>query len=221
MNTPSQQHQQVWNLLPWLANGTADAHQVREAEAHLSHCAECRAELARERQLAAGLRLPAQAAPETELGLQRLMARLDQGGVAAAQPASQRRAPVSRTRGALLALVGIGLVELLALVALVFAAWHLSQPSPAPGEPAYVTLSQATATPQAARLRLVFDPQRPTAELTALLQAEQLQVVAGPSAAGVWSLGGTGLTDADAVAQRLRLVPGVLLAEALAPEVAP
>lgn len=221
MNTISQEHQQVWNLLPWLANGTASAAQAREAEAHLRQCPECRAELDRERQLAAGLRLPAQSAPQPELGLQRLMERLDQADAATARPGPVRSRRVSRVRGATLALVGIGLVELLALVALVFAAWRLAQPSAAPGEPAYVTLSQASNVPQAARLRLVFDPQRPVAELNALLQAEQLQVVAGPSAAGVWSLDGPGAADADKVAQRLRQSPGVLFAEALAPEAAP
>lgn len=216
MNALSQQHQEVWNLLPWLANGTASADQVREAEAHLQLCPACRAELARERQLARGLRLPAPQAPQAEAGLRRLMERLDQAGAPAAAPGAVRGRPAPRWQGARLALVGIGLVELLALVALVFAGWRLSQPAATGGEPAYVTLSQAAALPEAARLRLVFDPQRPVAELNALLQAERLQVVAGPSPSGVWSLGGAGAADADAVARRLRKVPGVLFAEALA-----
>lgn len=210
MNTSAHEHQEVWTLLPWLANGTASAAQARQADAHLRQCAECRAALARERQLAAGLQLPAAHAPQPEPGLQRLMQRLDQASGPAARPAAVPARPTrSRAHGVRLVLAGIGLVELLAMAALIFAGWRLSQPASGPGgDPRYVTLSQAAQPAAGARLRLVFDPQRPVAELSALLQSEKLQVVAGPSASGVWTLGMAGPGDSVATAHEASRDPG-------------
>lgn len=218
-------HQQVWDLLPWLANGSADPAQTRLAEAHLRDCPDCRAALAREQQLAAGLRLPASVAPSPEAGLDRLMRRIDQAGSATARPAQPQTKGLAGLRSGRVAgaLLGIGLLELGALVALVAAGWRLQADPPASqAAPAvYQTLtSPAGASGPAARLRLVFDESRPVAELSALLQAQGLVVVAGPTANGVWSLGlpaGTDPAQADAAAQRLRQSPGVQFAEALAP----
>lgn len=223
MNAEHQDHQQVWDLLPWLANGTADAVQTRRAESHLRHCAACRAELLRERRLAAGLGLPAEHAPDVELGLQRLAQRLDHAEPAAAAhpPVRPRRAGL---RTASLALIGIGLVELLALAALVLAGWRIASTGQDNAAPAfYRTLSEARPAGPQARLRLIFDPSRPVGDLQALLQSQGLVVVDGPSAAGVWSLGIAGSTapDADAIAQALRHAPGVTFAEALAQPEAP
>ena len=77
MNADLNEHQRTWDLLPWIANGTADADQVRQADRHLRACATCRAELDREQCLRRGLRLPAEHAPDVELGLQRLLQRID------------------------------------------------------------------------------------------------------------------------------------------------
>lgn len=209
------EHQKAWELLPGIVNGTASAAQARRVERHLRECAECRAELARERSLRAALLLPAEHAPDVELGLQRLARRLDQAGDfrPLAAPAPRRNLP--RSFGMVLA--GVGLVELLALAALLLAGARLASPSawPPSPSPAYRTLSESAApgTP-AVRLRLVFDGARPVAQLQALLQAKGLVVVAGPSETGVWSLGfAHEEQDADATAKALRQVPGVLFAE--------
>ena len=56
--TENRVHQETWGLLPWLANGRADAAQRDRAEAHLAECADCRAELAREQRLSAAKATP-------------------------------------------------------------------------------------------------------------------------------------------------------------------
>ena len=207
-------HRKAWELLPGIVNGTASAEEIREVENHVHDCPECQGELERERSLRAALLLPAEHAPDVELGLQRLARRLDQAGARPALAPSRRRG-LPRSFGMVLA--GVGLVELAALGALLLAGARLVLPageSPSPVA-AYRTLSEA-GSPDAARvrLRLVFDGARPVGELQGLLRTQDLVIVDGPSETGVWSLGFAHAEhDADAVAKALRTVPGVMFAE--------
>ena len=41
----SDEHGRAQALLPWVANGTLDAAELAEVEAHLAECARCRADL--------------------------------------------------------------------------------------------------------------------------------------------------------------------------------
>lgn len=219
-------HQSTWALLPWLANGTATPAQQRQAQAHLDTCPECREALAREQQWAQALSREADPLPDTERGLAQLMQRLDQ-----AEATSPRR-PAVRAAGRSLrglgwVLAGVGTVELVALAGLLLLGlpWlqggGLAAPSgaAAQAEPVYRTLSATPTRPDAGSLHLVFDPRRPVGELSAVLQAQGLTVVRGPSEAGVWSLApvpDAPHRDADAQARLLRQVPGVQFAEATA-----
>ena len=74
-------HQETWSLLPWLANGSADASQRHRAESHLAECADCRAELAREQRLTAAMALPSMTGPDLSQGMARLMQRIVLAGV--------------------------------------------------------------------------------------------------------------------------------------------
>jgi anti-sigma factor RsiW len=207
-------HRKAWDLLPGIVNGTASAEQARQVESHVRECPECETELARERSLRAALLLPAEHAPDVELGLQRLARRLDQAGARPAK-APARRYGLPRSFGMVLA--GVGLVELVALAALLLAGARLVMPAAESPSPlaTYRTLSEAGAPgADRVRLRLVFDGSRPVAELQALLRAKDLVIVDGPSDTGVWSLGfGHKEQDADAAAKALRALPGVMFAE--------
>ena len=75
--TETRLHQETWALLPWLANGRADAAQRRRAESHLAECADCRAELAREQRMTAAMALPSMTGPDLSQGMARLMQRID------------------------------------------------------------------------------------------------------------------------------------------------
>src|ERR1700674_4854583 len=75
-----EQHETVWLLLPWLANGTLETAERRLAEDHLAGCASCREELARCNGLAAALRGREEVAPSPHpLQLARLMERVEAG----------------------------------------------------------------------------------------------------------------------------------------------
>lgn len=209
-------HQDVWSLLPWLANGRATPAQRERAEAHLRGCADCRAALMREQQLVAALGQPVAAAPDVERGLQRLMQRLDQADAAPALPGR-----VGRIAGARLgvgAVATLGLAEALLVGAL---AWWWLGPATAPAADApYRTLTQPEAgAADGPRWRVVFQPQHTVQELQALLRARGLAIVAGPSEAGVFTLVAElpprDAREADALAARLRESPLVRFAEAV------
>ena len=73
-----EQHETVWLLLPWLANGTLEAAERSLVEDHLAGCASCREELARCHGLAAALRGRQEIAPSPHpLQLARLMERVE------------------------------------------------------------------------------------------------------------------------------------------------
>ena len=49
-------HGECWNLLPWIANESAEAKDVARVEAHLGECRECQEELEFQRQLRNAIR---------------------------------------------------------------------------------------------------------------------------------------------------------------------
>ena len=220
--TENRMHQETWGLLPWLANGRADATQRRHAEAHLAECADCRAELAREQRLAAAMALPSLQGPELSQGLSRLMHRIEH--------AESVRAPRIPRIGAgsggaatirLSTAVVLGTVQL-ALVAAA-AAWWLRGQAPAESPVGgYQTLTQApaAATPATAGLRVVFHSAQSIGDLKALLVKHGLAIVSGPTEAGVFTLAPTAPLsprELDAVASELRRSPAVAFAEATGP----
>ena len=76
-------HDEVQELLPWFVNGTLETDEAERVEAHLATCAECRGELAAERQLAEGIaNLPV----DVEGSWAGLQERLDAQAVGRLQP---------------------------------------------------------------------------------------------------------------------------------------
>lgn len=73
-----EQHETVWLLLPWLANGTLETAERRLVEDHVAGCAACREEMSRCNGLAAVLRDRQEIAPSPHpLQLARLMERIE------------------------------------------------------------------------------------------------------------------------------------------------
>jgi hypothetical protein len=218
MRDDARTHQEIWALLPWLANGRATLAQRQHAEAHLSHCADCRAELEREQQIVQALTQPAAATLDPERGLHRLLQRLDQ-----AQDVAPRAGFWQVLAGARLglgAVAALGLAEL--LLGSVLALWWLQSRAPLAAADAAPYRTLALPDPAAAtgtRWRVVFQEQRTLQELQALLRAQGLTVVAGPSEAGVFTLAADAAqrsaAEPDAVAARLRESALVRFAEAV------
>lgn len=220
--TENRVHQETWGLLPWLANGRADAAQRDRAEAHLAECADCRAELAREQRLSAAMALPSAHGPDLSQGLNRLMQRIEHAESVRAPRVP--RIPSGKGGAATIRLstaFGLGAVQL-ALVAAA-AAWWVGGQAPDEAAPAgYQTLTQApaAAAPATTGLRVVFHASQSIGELQALLVTHGLAIVSGPTEAGVFTLEPTAPLSArqlDAVASDLRRSPAVAFAEATGP----
>jgi hypothetical protein len=211
---PASEHWRAWEAIPWVVNGSATAAQRRLLDAHLDRCEDCRLELVRQRELQSAIASePPPAAGDVETGLQRLFARIDRAreGVPAAAPPGReprRAVPSGLTQWLTAAVV----VEALALA--VLGVGLAARPDPAPG---YVTLSQGTAAARGATIRIVPSPSLRIDDLQRLLQALNLQVVAGPSSVGAYDLAPqtvtTGQTARDLQISTLRADPGLRLVE--------
>ena len=206
-------HRRVWELIPWVVNGRASGEERRLVEEHLAGCGDCR----EEHDFQARLRMAMSREPRAEVpadagaaaaSLQRLWQRID--GEEQPAPAFRRRAGGSLARGLLLAV----LIEAIGIVALSAALW--TRDSPQDGTPLYRTLSAPAEGAGRATIRAVLQPTLTLGELQALLERAQLQIVAGPSDAGVYSLAPlsahTG-AGAQAALEQLRAHPGVRFAE--------
>lgn len=220
-------HVRAWEALPWVVNGRATPEQAGWVARHVATCDDCRAELAWQQRLHQTL-ANAQASgaeqqqdheaidgdvpfsPDVEAGLQRLLARIDDGAEAVqAQPVPAR--PAGRLTWALAAAVVVQAIGLGVL--------GLRQAPET--EPTYVTLSSVSAEPApGAALRVLPDTTMTLAEWQALLGGLGWQVAAGPNAAGAYALSpgpGASAASRDDALARLRGLPHIRMAEPIAP----
>jgi hypothetical protein len=219
-------HQRVWDLLPWYANETLPDAERRTVEAHLADCARCREEIVACQSLGEAIRRTEEPVPAVHPArLARLMERIDAEERSGGR--GWQRALLTPWRGlaALLRMTpplarGALVAQLVFLVALsgLLVRWSSLPEEPAPAAPAYQTLSEsvpAPATPETtARLRLVFAKGTTEREVRDLLLGIRGQIVAGPSALGVYTVEvPAGPDPLDKVLAHLRAQPRVSLAE--------
>lgn len=212
----TREHQQVWESLPWLANGTANADQRRRAAAHLAECADCRGELEVQRRLQrAVVEAQPQSGGDAEPGLQRLLERLEAPSMEQPLPSPPATAPRREASRLTLALAVAVVVQAIGLGVLGAQAVR--------GEDAveYRMLSQQRAPLQRhASLQVVPASSMTMADWQHLLHVHHLRVVDGPNEAGSYALASAdpaAVKSADALLQTLRATPGVRLAEPIAP----
>lgn len=188
-------HRETWDLIPWIVNGRCQEQERRSAEEHLAVCADCRAELAFQRNIYMALRCE-----------------LEQDTRA---PVTASNKPWYGGRWLVQGLVATVAVEAVGLAMLGAALW------PHSGQGAhYQTLSAPAVAVQQATIRAVFAPTLMLAAMQALLAQEHLQIVAGPGDAGVYTLAPLVAQPDDAFAEtlkRLRAQPGVVFAEPIKP----
>jgi hypothetical protein len=207
-------HRRAWDLIPWVVNGRASGEERRVVEQHLTECADCREEHAFQSRLHTAMHCEAQPGAQAQAdvqaaaSLQELWQRID--GARSPVPPLRRRQAGGLARGLLAAV----LIEAVGIAALGAALWNREAP-PDPGQ-RYVTLSAAAAAPARATIRAVLAPTLTLGEVQALLGQTRLQIVAGPSEAGVYSLAPLA-AGADSAVQptlaQLRSHPGVRFAE--------
>lgn len=225
MTSRTLSHREAWEAVPWILNGSISEPEARAVQEHLRVCADCREALAFERRLCEAMQQQPQVKlEEAEEGWQRLSARLDAKVGGAPTDAARRdvasaavAVPPRRSANAPVRwLAAAVIVEAMALGVVATASWtgHPGRDS----APAYRTLSQVDTVSRAPTIRVVLAPSVTLEQFGVLLHASHLQVVAGPSEAGVWSLAPA--DDATSIAtesalRALRGSPQVRFAEPL------
>ena len=226
---PPDVHDECWELLPWLANERLGAREAARIEVHLRDCSACREELLVQQQLRLAIREHDAAvvlAPQTSL--QKLMQRIDAAEEAgdeldaartAAPPPPPRWRP---TRSGWLA-IAAG-VQGIAIAALLSALWFQSRDELT--APRFATLTSSQPMPRGAVIRVVFAEGVTLDNMNGMLRSIDAQIVAGPSEAGVYTLGLNAREHAagdpaetsdarrDAALARLRANEDVVFAEA-------
>ena len=208
MDESLSRHRRAWELIPWLVNGRATAEERRVVEEHLADCQDCREEFEFQSRLGRAMSaetdavLPADHVP----ALDRLWQRIDASAVSA--PLPRRSGALART---LLAAVLIEAIGIAALSAALFT----RDTGRDPANP-YRTLSAPAEAAPRASIRAVLAPELSLGELQALLGRSRLQIVGGPSEAGVYTLAPLSARaedDPQAALAVLRSHPGVRFAE--------
>jgi len=179
-------HDEIWLLLPWLANGRLAGAQRAQAEEHLRECAACAREMRSQQQLCELLTTPERVTYAPGPSLRKLMERIDGSApapVRAGRPAARPRpayaglAAAWRPPGLAWAATFVLTVALGTLVATTYR-WS---------QPLYATVtSTARATPDV--LHIAFDRSLPVGEVEELLRSAGARVVEGPGTTGIFGV---------------------------------
>jgi anti-sigma factor RsiW len=181
------QHQLVFEALPFYANGTLNAQESGRAETHLEGCASCRAELARCRDVSAAVKSGPEWSPSGAdwAAMEARMDRADGRVQGAAAPPGLWETVRSWFAVAPPPLRWAFLAQ--AALVLALAGGLLFRPG---GAKLYETLSspERVALAGHARLHIVFAEETTERELRAALQDMNAAIVGGPSPTGVYTV---------------------------------
>ena len=219
-------HGECWNLLPWIANESAAVKDVARVEAHLADCRECQEELEFQRQVRNAIRTEEAVVLAPQTSLQKLVQRIDTvadmddepeeaPAVAAELVAVARRGPTRWSRWLPIAAA----VQSIAITGLLAALWSQSQSHEELNAGRYSVLTAPTATvARGPVIRVVFAGNVALDDMNRVLRSIDAQIIAGPSEAGVYTLGlsGGGAANKSAVEKaiaQLRADGRVMFAE--------
>jgi len=213
-------HRACRERLPWFVAGTLGDEEAAEVRRHLECCADCRADLDDCRDLADRVAREAASAPIAHPArLTRLLARLEgddhrrQSAGAARRAPGRLRAALRRTPSAARWML-VGQAAALAVLTVLLA--RSGGFEAAPPQAAFRTLASPRDAPVARRVRVVFAPETPEAEIRSLLLGLRAELVAGPSSLGAYTLAfepAAAGEPGDAELVLLRADPRVRLAE--------
>lgn len=205
MRTPTEGREcaRAWEAMPWVLQDSAPQEQTEWLMGHLAGCDGCRAEFEQQKRLRLAMSLPAETEVDAELGLRRLLARID-------APVPEV-APARAANGSWLvrALVAAVFVQAVGLGMLGYR-FQSQDAHPA----AYRTLSNDAPTSPAGAIHVVPDTGMTLSQWNTLLRSMQLQVIGGPNDVGAYTVVPAAGASASAEAlKRLRATHGVRLAE--------
>ncbi len=212
-DNPQAPHRQAWDLIPWVVGGSASPAEQQLVAEHAAGCPDCREELAFHTDLRAGLSAGTPAPHDLEPAWQRMQARIEPGALAASArppvgPADIRTQAPWNAR-LMRMLVAAVVVQAVGLTVLGGALWQRTRSAD------YQTLSQVSAMPAVATIRLVPAGSLPHAQLQALLVRTGTRVAEISADGGILGLvlDPTSGRTAEQALQQLRADPGVRLAE--------
>jgi hypothetical protein len=185
---PELDHDAVYDLLPWLVNGSLAAAERDGAELHVRSCIVCRRELKELERLRAAVRSQPTLHLSAEGGLDQLQRQLDRETARRPVHRAARYAPFFRF--AAVATVGVAFLGVLLWLA----------PN-VQNQLGYTTLATQP-DGQRAQIDLIFDRQTAVADIQALLQTVDGEIVAGPSELGRYGVRvrGGSVTDTEVTA---------------------
>jgi anti-sigma factor RsiW len=174
-------------LLPWYVVGRLSAADTERVSQHLERCAICRSDLKHETAVRAQLTADASLEYAPQAGLAKTLSRIDELGRDVRSPAPRIAAAAARPRrsGTIRWLTAAVVIQALTLGWVGLSATRRMQDS---AMARYETLSSDRPIPAGPHIRAVFAPNMTMAELRALLAANHLIVVSGPSESGVFTL---------------------------------
>jgi hypothetical protein len=197
-------HRQTQTLLPWYVNSRLDAEEVTTVEAHLSECAECRAELKLEQALGREIAsLPLDL--DVERGWAAVRGRLDNA------PPRLHEAIRAKSRSFVRRPIPVGWALAAQAASLVLVIGGLWAASSLPSRRVYHTLGAAPAS-AAANMVVIFRPTTSERDLRGALVQNAARLVDGPTASDAYVLH-VAPAGRDAALARLRSDPNVELAE--------
>jgi hypothetical protein len=196
----------AWEAMPWVLNDSAAEDQSQWLLEHLAHCESCSAEFVQQSRLRRAISLPSDLPVDANVGLERLMARLD--------APEEQQAPLLRRRSGgwmTRALVAAVVLQAIGVGAMAVKLWSTGDGA------AYRTLSQPAAPMVAGAIHIVPDGTMKLADWDTLLHTLGLQVVSGPNDVGAYTVVPNSTTSTvPQTLQQLRATRGIRLAEPVA-----
>jgi hypothetical protein len=215
-------HEQNWELLPWLVNGSLPVDQIEAVERHVGGCEVCAAEVKALQKLKAQMRANGALLLAPQTSWQKMNERLDRE-----DELLSGNAPAALQTGSFLALrngrgwQALAAAQMLVILGLVVSVvWTRSAEDPRVAETnatlaPYGTLTSpdSSSAPTVTVLRVVFHRDAAIGEVSALLRETSVQVLGGPSEAGVYTLRANESVALPQLLDRLRADARVVFAE--------
>ena len=177
-NGPQNDHEEVWDLIPWYVNGTLSDADIAKVEAHARTCIAISEEIERQTVLAQEVVKTDPFDVPLQRSWENLRAQVDAD--------LQARTPVTPKRGWFEAMQGRGKGMLGGLAIACLALALVAVQFDGPGQDDFVTLTSESAS-DAPTIRFQPASDLTQAQLTELLGPLGVVTVTGPSAAGIYS----------------------------------
>ena len=189
-------HAEAWALLPWMANGRIAADDREWVEAHVQGCADCRAELAAQRLVAAQLArdaatVPHSAATGEQQSFNKLWARIEAAESVSRNSAAPSAGSAPRGSRTVRWLAAAVVVQALGLGVL-----GLALRNGQATDASFRTVATVEPRLNAPAVRVVFAPGASIGTVNTLLTHQGLSIVSGPGTSGNY----TAELSSDAVA---------------------